>query len=63
MKLRYLLIFLFLAACTGSNELPTAGTMDTGAEVRTPQQWIEFCERDTHDLCPEEDDDGTNPND
>ena len=63
MKLRYLLIFLFLAACTGSNELPTAGTMDTGAEVRTPQQWEEFCERDTHDLCPEEDEDGADLND
>ncbi len=61
MKLRYLFILLILAGCA-SNELPTAGTMNTGDEVRTPKQWEEFCERDEHDICPEEEDDATDPN-
>jgi predicted transglutaminase-like cysteine proteinase len=62
MKLRYLFILLILAGCA-SNELPTAGTMTTGDEVNAPKQWNEFCERDVHNICPEEEDDGTDLND
>ena len=63
MKLHYIFILLLiLTGCAGSNELPTAGTMDTGVEVRTPRQYEEFCERDTHDLCPEEEDNGSDIN-
>lgn len=51
MKLHYLIILAILAGCTGG--LPSADTMETGAEVSTPRQYEEFCERDVNDICPE----------
>jgi len=47
------ILTIFLVSCANQG-LPTAGTMETGDTVKTPRQYEEFCERDTDDLCPED---------
>ena len=54
-NLMIVLIALFVVSCANSGgSLPTAGTITTGDTVKTPKQYEEFCERDEHDVCPEE---------
>ena len=54
-NLMIILIALFVVSCANSGDfLPTAGTITTGDTVKTPKQYEEFCERDEHDVCPEE---------
>ena len=50
-----ILTALFAVSCgTGDDSPPTAGTITTGDTVETPRQYEEFCERDEHDICPED---------
>lgn len=55
MKNLILSIFLafFLLGCADPG-IPESKTMETGEVVRTPPQYEEFCQRDTDNLCPEE---------
>jgi len=61
---RYILILVaaFLISCSATTSLPTAGTMTTGEVTSTPRQYQEFCERDTDNICPEEESE-PDPND